>query len=122
MGLMALADQVPIVSLAVFGGSAEEIWAMLGDEGWIDTADRQEMARGNWADDSAAVLIASLERQRTKLHSMYRKNKNQNCLSCLMAVTEGTLFGGVDGLSQGFPAHVNSLIHPGRADRGHMSR
>jgi len=76
MGLMALADKVPIVSLGTFGGSAEEIWAMMGDKNWIDTADRQEMGRGGWSDDSATGLIASLEKQKTRLESMKEENKS----------------------------------------------
>lgn len=73
MGLMALANRTPIVSLATFGGNAEEIWAMLSDKQWIGTGDRQEMGRGSWSDDSATDLIASFERQRAKLEAIQRE-------------------------------------------------
>jgi hypothetical protein len=73
MGLMALANRTPIVSLATFGGNAEEIWAMLNAKQWIETADRQEMGRGSWTDDSAPILIDSLERQRAKLEAFQKE-------------------------------------------------
>jgi hypothetical protein len=75
MGLMALANKTPVVSLATFGGNAEEIWAMLGDKAWMETEDRQEMGRGSWTDNSAPILIASLERQRTKLAAIQRERE-----------------------------------------------
>jgi hypothetical protein len=70
MGLMALANKTPIVSLATFGGNAEEIWAMMADKPWIETVDRQEMGRGSWSDDRAPGLVASLARQRAKLEEI----------------------------------------------------
>jgi hypothetical protein len=75
MGLMALANKTPIVSLATFGGDAEEIWAMLSDKHWIETADRQDMGRGSWSDDSAPALVASLARQRAKLDSIQKEKE-----------------------------------------------
>jgi hypothetical protein len=70
MGLMALANKTPIVSLATFGGSAEEIWAMMTDKLWIETEDRQEMGRGSWSDDRAPGLVASLGRQLARLDEL----------------------------------------------------
>jgi hypothetical protein len=75
MGLMALANRTPIVSLATFGGSAEEIWAMLSDKNWIEASDRQEMGRANWSDDSAPALVASLTQQRLKLDTIQREKE-----------------------------------------------
>ncbi len=67
MGLVALANRMPVVSVAAFGGSGEEIWAMLTDKPWIDAADRQEMGRASWSDDRASGLVGSLQRQRDNL-------------------------------------------------------
>jgi hypothetical protein len=75
MGLMALANRTPIVSLATFGGNAEEIWAMLNAKQWIEAADRQEMGRGSWTDDSAPILIDSLEWQRAKLEAFQKEKE-----------------------------------------------
>jgi hypothetical protein len=75
MGLMALASRTPIVSLATFGGNAEEIWAMLSDKQWIETEDRQEMGRSSWTDDSAPILIASLARQRARLEAIQKEKE-----------------------------------------------
>lgn len=75
MGLMALANKTPIVSLATFGGNAEEIWAMLRNKQWIETGDQQEMGRGSWTDDSAPILIASLERQRANLEAIQKEKE-----------------------------------------------
>jgi hypothetical protein len=75
MGLMALANKTPIVSLATFGGNAEEIWAMMADKPWIETVDRQEMGRGSWSDDRAPGLVASLARQRAKLDEIQNEKE-----------------------------------------------
>jgi hypothetical protein len=75
MGLMALANKTPILSVGTFGGAGEEIWAMLSDKLWIDAADRQEMGRGGWSDDRASILVASLARQRAKLDVLKRENE-----------------------------------------------
>lgn len=75
MGLMALANMTPIVSLATFGGNAEEIWSMLTDKPWIETVDRQEMGRGSWSDDRARGLVASLGRQREKLDAIQKEKE-----------------------------------------------
>jgi hypothetical protein len=73
MGLMALANKKPIVSLATFGANAQEIWAMLHDKPWIETTDRQEQGRKKWNDDRAAVLVDSFARQRAKLDAIERE-------------------------------------------------
>src|SRR5262245_14202443 len=75
MGLMALANKTPIVSLGTFGGNAEEIWAMLSDKQGIETADRQDMGRGSWQDDTAPALVASLARQRETLDAMQKEKE-----------------------------------------------
>lgn len=75
MGLMALATKTPIASLATFGGSAEEIWAMLTDKPWIEPQDRQEMGRAGWSNDRAAVLAASFARQRAKLQAIQKEQE-----------------------------------------------
>ena len=67
MGLMALANRMPIVSLACFGGSAEEIWAMATNKPWIDPEDRNEMGRTGWTDKMAETLVKSFDKQRANL-------------------------------------------------------
>jgi hypothetical protein len=98
MGLMALANKMPIVSLATFGGSAEEIWAMMADKLWIDTGDRQEMGRGSWSDDRATDLVASLGRQRAKLdeirsekEAVARKQQQDRNLRSRRAIVYGVI-------------------------------
>jgi hypothetical protein len=70
MGLMALANRIPIVSLACFGGSAEEIWAMATNKPWIDTDDRNEMGRTGWTDNMAEALVKSFDKQRANLDKL----------------------------------------------------
>jgi hypothetical protein len=70
MGLMALANRIPIVSLACFGGSAEEIWAMATNKPWIDPDDRNEMGRTGWTDNMAEAFVKSFDKQRANLDKL----------------------------------------------------
>lgn len=67
MGLMALANRMPVVSLACFGGNAEEIWAIATNKPWIDPEDRNEMGRSGWTDNMAETLVKSFDKQRANL-------------------------------------------------------
>lgn len=116
MGLMALANQKPVVSVADFGGSGEEIWAILAEKPWIDAADRLEMGRPVWSDDRAPLLVGSLQKQRENLDSLQRKkagleakqqkDRDQRSRRALIygvisaVLTLAGLFGGPDSLKQ----------------------
>ena len=75
MGLMALANRMPVVSLATFGGSGEEVWAILADKAWVDAKDHQEMGRPAWSDDNATVLVQSFARQRAKIAEIQQEKE-----------------------------------------------
>jgi hypothetical protein len=70
MGLMALANRMPVVSLACFGGNAEEIWAIATNKPWIDPEDRNEMGRTRWTDNMAETLVKSFDKQRANLDKL----------------------------------------------------
>lgn len=72
MGLMALASRVPVVSLACFGGSSEEVWAMATNKPWIDPQDITEMGRARWADEMADKLVKSFDSQRANIEKLDR--------------------------------------------------
>lgn len=73
MGLMALASRVPVVSLACFGGSGEEIWAIATNKPWIDPQDINEMGRAGWADEMAEKLVKSFDSQRANIQKLDRE-------------------------------------------------
>jgi hypothetical protein len=75
MGLMALSNPIPMVSLACFGGNSEEIWSMAKNKPWIDRDDYDEMGRTRWNDNMAAALVKSLDKQQTNLNKL-DKEKN----------------------------------------------
>jgi len=70
MGLMALSNRMPVVSLACFGGNSEEIWAMATSTPWIDPNDYNEMGRGGWTDNMSETLVKSLGKQKAKLDQL----------------------------------------------------
>lgn len=70
MGLMALANSMPIVSIACFGGNAEDIWSLGQNKPWIDTDDWDEMGRTSWTDNMAATLVKSFDKQQANLYKL----------------------------------------------------
>ena len=70
MGLMALASRMPVVSLACFGGSGEEIWAMAANKPWFDPQDINEMGRVGWTDGMAEKLVKSFDCQRANIEKL----------------------------------------------------
>lgn len=72
MGLMALANRTPTVSLACFGGNSEEIWAIVARTRWITEDDANAMGRASWTDSMAATLITSFTRQREAIDKLAR--------------------------------------------------
>jgi hypothetical protein len=66
-GLIALTRQIPIVSVAAFGGSALKVWRLLThDERLFEVGDLAAMAPPAWDQGSAARLVESLLRQRQR--------------------------------------------------------
>jgi hypothetical protein len=70
LGLMALANRMPIVSVACFGGNAEEIWTLSKDKPWITSKDWNEMGSDGWADEMAEPLVESFTNQRAKINEL----------------------------------------------------
>ncbi|MGW2032886.1 hypothetical protein [Streptomyces sp. NPDC001811] len=65
-GIVALAQQVPVVPVAAFGGGAGQVWVNL-DKVRNDTDDQDiALLGGDWESDSAARLTACLLRQRER--------------------------------------------------------
>ncbi len=72
LGLIALANQTPIVSLECFGGNSEEIWSIAASKPWITEDDRNTMASANWTDSIAATLVTSFDRQQEAIEKLAR--------------------------------------------------
>lgn len=67
-GLVGVGYRVPMVSLAGFGGRAEEIWALLrsSDPKLATVEELALMAQSGWAADSARRCVESLLNQQKR--------------------------------------------------------
>jgi hypothetical protein len=66
-GVMARLLRIPIVAVATFGGSAENLWVLMRDLANVTPDEHQLMGRDTWGPDSAAKLVAALAQQRQRL-------------------------------------------------------
>jgi ABC-type multidrug transport system fused ATPase/permease subunit len=66
-GVMARLLGIPVLAIAAFGGSAENLWALMRDLANVTPEEHQLMGRDVWASDSAAKLIAAFGQQRQRL-------------------------------------------------------
>jgi hypothetical protein len=66
-GVMARLLRIPILAVATFGGSAENLWVLMRDLANVTPDEHQLMGRDTWEPDSAAKLVAALTQQRQRL-------------------------------------------------------
>lgn len=62
-GLLAMGSRTPVITLAGFGGSAQQVWVYLKgdrDNSFLTEDDLSLMANPDWSSDSAARLVDSL--------------------------------------------------------------
>ncbi|MDX8028635.1 hypothetical protein SK803_00360 [Lentzea sp. BCCO 10_0856] len=62
-GVMAVARRMPIVAVACFGASAQTVWRTFGGPKNDVTQDDLDVMSAKWSDDSAALLVKSLQGQ-----------------------------------------------------------
>ncbi|MFK4067057.1 hypothetical protein [Streptomyces sp. NPDC029674] len=117
-GIVALSQRLPLVAVATFGGGAGQVWVNF-DRVRNDADDADIRLMGdNWSPDSAARLIACLERQRErKLRRLAEAEREQHTAArraaggmtaaavCLVAAVTGLVTAGPPR-----PAGVQDLV------------
>ncbi|MFI9780512.1 hypothetical protein ACIHCV_38560 [Streptomyces sp. NPDC051956] len=80
-GIVALAQRIPLLPVAVFGGGAGQVWVNL-DKVRNDADDADIALLGeDWSSDSAGKLVACLVRQRTRRVEFQRTAARRDRLS-----------------------------------------
>ena len=75
-GYLALGFRIPVLTLATFGGGAQQVWkAILPDRDLAMESERDLMGAPTWTAASAELCVACLEDQRARLQ---REQAGQN--------------------------------------------
>ncbi|MDN0196558.1 hypothetical protein [Streptomyces sp. S.PNR 29] len=76
-GIIALAQRIPVLPVAAFGGGASQVWVNL-DKVRNDTDDADiALLGGNWAVDTAPRLVECLRRQLQRRDAQTREEEQQ---------------------------------------------